>query len=383
VRAYQNGIRAIVFERDAGLDVRSRDWNMGLHWGAPVLKTLLPDEGWARIQKVQVDPTVPTKALDSLAFLNSKTGEELGAAEIDNFYRLKRSKLRAMLTENVADLKFGKKLVSIENSEDSKSITAKFEDGTSAIGMLIVGADGARSATRHIAVGTDAAISRRIPFAATFVQASFTREQATHLRSWHSLYLAGIHPKGQFSFFGIQDATDSTKPESWVFFFYISWPCSLEEQDKTRNWTNEQRLKQAKEFAKEYADPWKSAYEWLADDHPVWYAEMSDWDPGAEDHRWNNYEGRVTLAGDAAHTMTYQRGQGLNHSISDAGKLVQAVKSILDGSKEQKDAIAEYEKEMMERAGTEVRMSTQNTGMVHDWERALQSPVMRKGLKKG
>jgi 2-polyprenyl-6-methoxyphenol hydroxylase-like FAD-dependent oxidoreductase len=354
---------------------------MGLHWGAPVLKSLLPDEAWERVQTVQVDPTVPTKALDKLAFLNSKTGEEMGAAEIDNFYRLKRSKLRAMLAENV-DIKFGKMLANIEDSQDGNTITAKFEDGTLAKGMLIVGADGARSVTRQIAVGTDAAFSRRIPFAATFVQASFTREQAIRLRSWHSLYLGGIHPKGLFSFFGIQDASDSTRPESWVFFFYISWPSSLEEQENTANWTNEQRLTQAKELAKEYADPWKSAYQWLADDHPVWYMGMSDWDPGAEDHRWNNHEGRVTLAGDAAHTMTYQRGQGLNHSISDAAKLVQAVKSILNGSKEQKDAIAEYEKEMIERAGTEVRMSTHNTGMLHDWDRALQSPVMRKGLKK-
>jgi 2-polyprenyl-6-methoxyphenol hydroxylase-like FAD-dependent oxidoreductase len=355
---------------------------MGLHWGAPVLKGLLTEEDWEEIQSVQVDPNVPTKALDTLAFLNSKTGEQMGAAEIDYFYRLRRSKLRALLAKD-ADIRFGKKLTSIDDSPDGKSITAHFEDGTSATGLLIVGADGARSVTRQISVGTDGALNRRIPFAATFVQANFTRDQAIHLRSWHPLYLAGIHPDGRFSFFGIQDATDAARPETWTFFFYISYPSSTEEQEATADWTDAQRLKQAKEMAKDFDDPWKSAYEWLSDDHPVWHMGMSDWDPGAENHRWNNHGGRVTLAGDAAHIMTYQRGQGLNHSISDASKIVQAVKSILDGSKGQEEAITSYEKEMIERAGTEVRMSTQNTGMVHSWEQALQSPVFKKGLNKG
>jgi 2-polyprenyl-6-methoxyphenol hydroxylase-like FAD-dependent oxidoreductase len=381
LRLHQNGIRAIVFEKDEGLTAKSRDWNMGLHWGAPVLKTLLSEEDWKRIQSIQVDPNVPTKALDTLIFLNGKTGERMGAFDIDNFYRLKRSKLRALLAKNT-DIEFGKKLASIEDSQDGKTVTARFEDGTSATGMLIVGADGARSATRQISVATVGALSRRIPFAATFVQSTFTREQAVFLRSWHPLFLGAINPNGWFSFFGLQDASDESRPETWIFFFYISFQSSIEEQEKTAHWTDAQRLKQAKEFAKDYAEPWKSAYEWLSDDHPVWYMGMSDWDPGAEDHRWNNHGGRVTLAGDAAHIMTYQRGQGLNHSISDAGKLVQAVKSILDGSESQEEAIGAYEKEMIERAGTEVRLSTQNTGMLHNWEQALESPMFRKGLKK-
>jgi 2-polyprenyl-6-methoxyphenol hydroxylase-like FAD-dependent oxidoreductase len=370
-----------VFEKDEGLAAKSRDWNMGLHWGAPVLKGLLSEEDWERIQSVQVDPNFPTKPLDELVFWNTKTGERMGGFDIDYFYRLKRSKFRNLLAENV-DIKFGKKLASIENSKDGKGITAKFEDGTSANGLLIVGADGARSITRNIAVGTDEALSRRLLFAATFVQATFTREQAIHLRSYHPLFLAGIHPNGLFSFFGIQDATDATRPETWIFFFYISFPSSLKEQEESADWTGAQWLKRAKEMAKEHSDPWKSAYEWLSDDHPVWHMGMSDWDPGAENHQWNNYGGRVTLAGDAAHTMTYQRGQGLNHSISDAGKIVQAVKSILDGSKTQEQAIGSYEKEMIERAGAEVRLSTQNTGMIHNWELVLQSPLFRKGLDK-
>jgi 2-polyprenyl-6-methoxyphenol hydroxylase-like FAD-dependent oxidoreductase len=354
---------------------------MGLHWGAPVLRSLVSSEAWDRIQSVQVDPNVPSKALDVLYFLNSQTGERVGAAEIDNFYRLKRSSLRALLAES-ADIRFGKKLAAIEYSSDGKFVTAKFGDGTSETGSLLVGADGARSATRSLVVGSDAALSRRIPYAATFAQSSFTREQALLLRSFHPLYLAGIHPNGWFSFFGVQDATEADQPETWTFFFYISWACSFEEQDAIASLSNAEQLQHVKEKARQYADPWKSAFEWLPSDHPVWYMGMTDWDPGAEDHHWDNHGGRVTLAGDAAHTMTYQRGQGLNHSVTDANKIVQAVKAVVDGAKTQDEALQAYEAEMVSRAGTEVRICTQNTGMLHNWEQAMQSPVMKKGLKK-
>jgi len=196
------------------------------------------------------------------------------------------------------------------------------------------------------------------------------------------LYLAGLHPEGYFAFFGTQDASDADQPETWTFFFYISWPCSLEEQQKTASWTDADRLRQAKQFSKRFADPWKSAYEWLPDDHPVSYHSMSDWDPGAESHRWDNHGGLVTLAGDAAHTMTYQRGQGLNHSITDARKLTDAIKSFMQGESSQAASIVEYEKELVARAGEEVRLSTKNTGMLHNWEMVMKSPVMTNGMRK-
>jgi 2-polyprenyl-6-methoxyphenol hydroxylase-like FAD-dependent oxidoreductase len=354
---------------------------MGLHWGAPVLRTLISTEAWSRIQSVQVDPNISTKSLDTLYFLNGKTGSRMAAAEIDNFYRLKRSKLRSLLSENL-DIRFGKRLLRIEYSEDKKSVTAFFEDGAREMGCLVVGADGARSVTRNLVVGTTAAASRKLPIAATFCQATFTREQALFLRSIHPLYLAAVHPSGYFSFLGIQDASDASAPETWIFFFYISWGSSLEEQAATADWDNEKRLTQIKEKAKEYADPWKSAFEWLPDNHPVWYMGMTDWDPAAADHKWDNHSGLVTLAGDAAHTMTYQRGQGLNHSITDAAKINDAIKSFRSGQIDQKTAINLYEKEMIERAGAEVQMSSQNTKMLHEWEKAVQSPLFRKGLDK-
>lgn len=43
-------------------------------------------------------------------------------------------------------------------------------------------------------------------------------------------------------------------------------------------------------------------------------------------------------------------------------------------------AIADYEVEMKDRAGLEVRLSSENSRMVHIWDEVMQSPIMTKGF---
>jgi 2-polyprenyl-6-methoxyphenol hydroxylase-like FAD-dependent oxidoreductase len=378
----QAGISCVVYERYFSLNGQRRDWNMGLQWGTPALLSLLPEELRGRIQSVQVEASSPTAAKDIIPVLNAQSGEQMMAVPVQHYHRLRRSKLRALLAEGV-DIRCGKKLQGITYSGDEKTATASFEDGTSASARLIIGADGARSTLRTLLLGHQRGMVRRLPYCATFVYAKYTAEQALHLRQWHPLYLSGINPSGRYGFFGLQDVPDPSRPETWTFFFYISWPSSIQEQDKTAGWTNAQRLKQLKSFGKEFSDPWRSACQWVPDNHQVWYMGLSDFDPSADGHRWDNHGGRVTLAGDAAHAMTYQRGQGLNHSIMDAAKLVEAIKSFVQkGQSSQAAAIWSYEEEMIHRAGEEVRLSAANTEMLHDWKRVLQSPAFTMGLRQ-
>ncbi|RYN46319.1 hypothetical protein AA0114_g8422 [Alternaria tenuissima] len=372
-------IPCIVFEKNAAKH-GERDWNMGLHWGAPALKSLMPDGWWDRIQSVSVDPNVPTKEQDTLKWLRGDTGDLVAAITFGPFYRLRRSKLRDMLMQGL-DIQFDKRLQDVSYANDNQSVTVHFADGTTATGSMLVGADGARSSTRQILLGRELGAINHIPYAATFVQCKFTVEQALFLRSFHPLYLACAHPNNNFAFFGMHDAPDADDPSSWTFFYYISWKSSLEEQEATKNWTGAQRLAQQKEFAKEFCDPWRSALEWTPDGTPVWYLGLSDWDPGMEGHRWDNHHGLVTMVGDAVHPMTYQRGQGLNHSVTDAGKLHEAITKIQAGE-DRKAAIDAFEEEMIRRGGGEVRDGTANTMMLHDWERVRQSPLFTKGMKK-
>ncbi|KAL4778426.1 hypothetical protein BJX76DRAFT_343166, partial [Aspergillus varians] len=375
------GIPCIVVEKNKSLNAQPRDWNMGLHWGADSMRSLMPEAMWARIQSIQVDPSTPAAETDAIQFLNGKTGSLMTSVPASNFYRLRRRKLRALLAEGL-DIRYGQEITNITYSPDKKHATAHFTKSPSITASLIVGTDGARSTTRSLLLGNQHGTVRTLPYCATFIQARYPAPQALFLRKFHPLYLASINPSNFFSFFGLHDVPDPSRPETWTFFFYISWYSPLPEQHATAHWTNAQRLHQAKQFARHFTDPWKSAYEWLPDDQEVWYMSLTDFDPGAASHRWCNYDGRVTLAGDAAHAMTYQRGQGLNHSIMDAGNLVAAIKAFVSGRKSRSEAVGAYEDEMIARGGGEVRMSTTNTEMVHDWQKVLESPIMRKGLTR-
>ena len=376
---HQAGIACIVFERNSAKH-GGRDWNMGLHWGASALAALLPHGWWARIQSVQVDPNVPTKEQDTMKWLRGDTGELVMSIDFGPFYRLRRSKLRDLLSDGL-NVQYGKCLQDMSYAHNGHSVTAHFADGSTVTGSMLVGADGARSSTRQILLGRQLGAINHLPYAATFVQSKFTAEQAIYLRSFHPLYLGCVHPNNKFAFFGMHDASNAEDPSSWTFFFYISWPSSLEEQEATKDWSQSQRLKQQKELAKAFCDPWKSALEWTAEETPVWYLGLTDWDPGLPGHRWDSHNGLVTMVGDAVHPMTFQRGQGLNHSITDAERLCEAITKIRAGHDRQ-DAVAAFEEEMIKRGGTEVREGTANTVMLHDWDRVRESPLFKKGMNK-
>lgn len=381
------GIPCVVYERDQQNVPRRRDWNMGLHWAVPALQSLIPESLFSRIQTTQVDPHTPTKDVEKLRFINGKTGEIIGQAEIEKFYRLRRSKIRALLLEGV-DVRWGKPISEISYSEDGKSLTAHFADGSQDTGSILVGADGPHSGTRSILVGEETSKCTPIDYAATMCFNKLPRDKALFLRSdpHHPLFQCAPNPSGTFAWLGLHDAPDPSDPESWVFFHYISFPEPREQFYKDKSAA--EHVAYQKQLAKEYADPIKSAFEWLPDDSTtVWYGKMQHWDPGVPDHRWDNKGGRVTLAGDAAHPMTFQRGQGLNHAITDASKLCKTIKDIWQDSQGQNAetkarCIEEYESEMIKRGSDEVRLGEMNTKMLHDWEKVLQSPVLQKGLKQ-
>ena len=239
------------------------------------------------VQSVHADPSEPPKDPDTLKFVQGDNGNTIAAFPITNFYRLRRSKLRQLLSEDL-HVRYEKRLANVTFARDRTSVTAHFADGTTAIGSILIGADGARSATRQCLLGPQLGAVQKIPYCATFVECKYPKDQALFLRSFHPLYLAAAHPDNFMAFFSTQSVDDPNDPTTWTFKFYISWRSSPEEQEATAHWSDAQRLAQAKDFAKKFCDPWKSAYEWTPDDTPVWYFGMTEWDPGCEGHRWNS-----------------------------------------------------------------------------------------------
>lgn len=381
----QQGIKCIVFEKYTLDQVASyeRDWNMGLHWGHDSLEQMLPAELIKKLPVTETDPSLDATDDDVLPMVNGKTGEVLIKVPTGKFIRYTRSKLLDLLKTGL-NVHYGKTLTDVKFDGTDGPVTAIFNDGSTATGQTIIGCDGVRSTVRRCLLG-DMAEPRRLPYTAVWTQKKgFSPEQAHKLRSLNPLHQAGIHPDGMFGFHGMQNVEDPNKPEDWEFFFYVSWPTSLEWQDSTKDWTNEQWLEEAHKHADKFCEPWRSDFRSLDKDHPIWHIYMSDWDPSAENCQWDNRNGRVTLAGDACHSITFQRGQGLNHSVADAAHLNKVLGKALGANPEIKlsDAMRTYDEETTVRSGGEVRLCTMNTHMLHDWSKVSESPVFKFGARR-
>lgn len=342
----------------------------------------MPADVLAQVKGAQVDPHVATKDSDRLPLINGQTGALITEIKSSKFYRFRRDKFRAMLLQGL-DVHWGKSLVDIEYSPARERVTAKFSDGSEVVGSMIVATDGPHSAIRSLLVGEDAAKVTPIDIASTICSTKHTREHALFLRSQphHPLYQIGAHPDGYCAWLSLHDGDDVDHPENWTFTHYISFP---EKRDLVNNWTMREHVAHQKELARRFVDPWRSVFEWMPDDSEVWYSKLRNWDPSLPNHQWDNRQGRVTLAGDAAHPMTFQRGQGLNHAIQDAYTACKAIESFWnkgDFTIEQRaNAIQFYEDEMISRTGEEVRLSEESSVNMHDWTKIMQSPIILNGM---
>ncbi|KAM0545983.1 hypothetical protein ACHAPJ_011095 [Fusarium lateritium] len=379
----KTGIPFEVYEKEER--PRKKTWTMGVHWGLEPWRHLVPEKTMEQLESTQVDPHRTTKDTDRLPFINGKTGELLTEIKSSKFYRVRHDKFRRMLMDGLDDyIHWGKAITDLVYSDDRLNVTAKFADGNQATGCLLVATDGPHSTVRTLLLGQEKAQVTPIPYASTMCYTHHTRDHALFLRAepHNQLYQVGPHPNGLCAWLSLHDGDDKDHPENWTFFHYISFP---EPIDHINNGTNRDLIAHQKALAKDFVDPWKSVFEWMPDDTEVWYSKLRNWDPSLPEHQWDNNWGRVTLAGDAAHPMTFQRGQGLNHALKDAFTVYKAIGVVWNqeeiSAEERKRAIGEYETEMIERTGEEVRLSEKNSFAVHDWAQVMQSPSMKQGMQ--
>ena len=73
----------------------------------------------------------------------------------------------------------------------------------------------------------------------------------------------------------------------------------------------------------------------------------------------------VTLLGDALHNMTPFRGMGGNMALRDAAALTRALVKVTEGETPLLEALAQYEREMIEIGFRAVRLSLENMERVH------------------
>ena len=333
---------------------------------------LLPEDLNGNLRACQPDQSLDTKAAgkEYVLIRDGATGEAKFEAHFPGLRRVNIQKMKKLWSQGI-NIKYGKRLTSISDGPDGP--IAHFEDDTIESGSMIIGADGGASQVRRRLLSEEQAAQEVLSYAFMNFSVTYTREQAIYLDSVMNPNVdAATHPKNMYLGLFLLDKPDLERPETWVFYILVTWPiASKEDEENSPN-----RLERLRAHMDGWAEPYKSAVAWLPDDIVIKADQLRIWHPKP----WDNRHGSVTLAGDAAHSMTFDRGQGGNLAIKDADELVNAMVSVQKGERSLKDAIDAYDKGALAR-GEEVETSKQQTDAFHDYENFMNSPVVKLGVK--
>ncbi|KAL6159236.1 hypothetical protein ACJBU6_03319 [Exserohilum turcicum] len=362
---------------DKGADVyRHRHWAFTLGWARPYLFDLIPEELSDQINSCQVDPYVDCAAIgeDRIVIYNGQTREEAFAFPIPKAREINIRKLRVLLADQL-NVQYSKSFSHYETNNQGR-VKVYFDDGSTDEGDVLIGINGAMSKVRRCLLPREGNMDT-LPFALMNFNASYTDEQARFIKErLHPLVDIAIHPSGHYIRANVLDMPDENDASTWTFQILSTWPLKyVEDHDNEGD-----RLKRLKAHVQRdgWAEPYKSAIEWIPEDTNVLRDQLKIW----KTVPWNNQDGRITLCGDAAHAMTFHRGQGANNAFYSAHCLVEALKSVQSGTATLKDAITAYDEKIWLRGANEVQISKAQTFFTHDGlDNFINSPVMKLGTK--
>lgn len=282
--------------------------------------------------------------MDFMAYRDGLTGDDMCQFSLapvteqtgQRPYPVSRADLQAMLMAQLGPehLHLGKKMVSIE--DDGTQVTATFADGESATGDLLIGADGARSATREYVLGH--AVERRYAGYVNFNGLVEIDES--------------VGPADQWTTYVGEGKRVSVMPVSgnrFYFFFDVPLPLGVPYERGS-----------AREVLTEHFEGWAPGVHkliGLLDPARVNRVEIHDIDPF---HTWT--KGRVALLGDAGHNTTPDIGQGGCSAMEDAVVLAQ---SMATNTISVEDSLRRYAERRTERAGDLVLRARKRSDVTH------------------
>jgi FAD-dependent urate hydroxylase len=222
-------------------------------------------------------------------------------------HTIRRADLYAVLANEAIRrgirIEYGKRLVDVELRP--KEVIAKFEDGSEAVGSLLIGADGVHSKVRQL-VDWSAPKARYVGLVGTGGQTSGVDFEPTP-NEFHMMY-------GKRAFWGHVGRGDGTV----LWFANVPWV-------QEPSWADLAAIPRA-EWKRRLVDLFKddnspakriiAATEVCHDPTPTY-----DMEPPVTWHR-----GRMVLIGDAAHVTSPSSGQGASMAIEDALVLVRCLR---------------------------------------------------------
>ncbi|PON28719.1 hypothetical protein TGAM01_v202566 [Trichoderma gamsii] len=365
-----------IYERDANIDARGQGWAITLHWVLQYLREIIDEETFAGLDDVQVDPETGCNDTGNFIFINLKTKEPKFYIPPNARRRVNREKLRRLLLKNVAEnVHWDKQLTDVQVIDNG--VKATFADGSAAEGKMLIGAEGSNSQTRKYLVPEDYQ-NYLLPVKLVGVSVDLTPAQIKPLRQIDPLLFQGCHPEtGVFIYVSVLETPEvndsaGTADEHYRVQIMTSW--LAKDHDENIPESNSERIAMIKRLATGFHPDLYSIVQAIPETSPTLHLVLQDW-PCRD---WDNHDGRVTLAGDAAHAMVMYRGEAGNHGILDAWHLLRQIKAVYTGEKTRAEAIDAYEKEMKERAMPAVLLSRQACLDAHDFHGLNENSAVLK-----
>jgi 2-polyprenyl-6-methoxyphenol hydroxylase-like FAD-dependent oxidoreductase len=304
---------------------------------------------------------IVTERMDEVMSLGDIGDSEMDP--VDSEKSVSRMTLRQVLLTGLEDItEFGKQFERYEENSDG-TVTAYFADGSSATGDVLVGADGARSKLRR----------QRLPQArmeqtgilSIGARLPATQEARTLLsekvQRGVTLMMA---PKGMGGIIHVMDFkwdANGIKPRTAVADADIirSWGGRQYDDSQdyilwgiwaARQWYPEDPEKLGPEelqrLALKMTEGWSPQFRRLIEMSEMKTINSINIRTSVPLEPWQST--RVTLLGDAVHTMTPGRGVGANTALEDAALLSKRLIDVRNGRRELIEAIHSYEGEMLE-----------------------------------
>ncbi|GKT40260.1 putative FAD-dependent monooxygenase [Colletotrichum spaethianum] len=372
----KDGVPFVIYERDASSGASEGGWGITVHWGLSAFESCLPPSLFHRLLDIQVDPEQGRKDTGKFLFLDLATAEPRFSIPASKRLRINRRKLRNLLTTGM-NVHWNKTVKSFDTSTPGQ-VSATFEDGTIALGSVIVGADGSSSRTRRLLLGLEKAKLSQLPLRFAGVTMRMTPEEVKPLRDIDPLLFQGSHADTHTFLWYSTLSTPEVNGSSGAGEYFegqlnMSWPVKSEADEVPQ--THRDRVTKMKAMAEPFEARLKAAVESIPDDSQVLEIKLQDWPTQA----WDNYQGRVTLVGDAAHAMTMYRGEAFNHGITDAARLSEQLIEAHQARTGYERAVESYESEMRPRTRTAVLLSRQACLDAHDLNALTpDSPLVSK-----
>ncbi|KAI1264410.1 FAD/NAD(P)-binding domain-containing protein [Xylariaceae sp. FL1019] len=343
----KQGIPFQIFDRDHNLDDR-QGWAIGVHSILNDIATSFSDD-MPSIKSA--DHLTPLKLEAQIALYYRNERRAVQNSPETPCMRLNRLKLRGWLATHI-DVQWSKRVSRVDENETG--VALHFEDGTSASGDVLVGADGLNSVVReHLLGRPNQEVLHVNKLASIWGETTIAGEVLERqLSLGHSAYVSTSKDYAYWFFVGLKGVNEDFSAD---YYWYIAWPDETVGQPD--HWmqtaTKADKYERMHGIIEKFDPKFREVFELTPVDRIL---------PGV----WVSRDGEVppfpvknaVLLGDAAHPMTPFRGEGGMHAIRDALNLSRALGQwTAEEPAKNRHLLESYQTESLERGGQAVMLS--------------------------